>query len=67
MACDRDHSHLIVFVHVCVATIRGRLLFLSQSSMRVYYLRAATNWGVASIRLKTVLAVKQLLFRLVIL
>ena len=37
-----------------VATIRGRLLFLSQSSMCGYYSRAATNRGAASIRINTV-------------
>ena len=36
------------------ATIRGQLLFLSQSSMCGYYSRAATNRGVASIRINTV-------------
>ena len=37
------------------ATIRGRLLFLSQSSRCGYYSRAATNRGAASIRINTVI------------
>ena len=36
------------------ATIRGRLLFLSQSSMCGYYSSAATNQGAASIQINAV-------------
>ena len=39
---------------MCVATIQGWPLFLLQSSMCGYYSRAATNQGVASIRINTV-------------
>ena len=58
MACDRDHAHLIVFVHACgyylrVATIsftelHVRLLFEGRDS------KVATNRGAASIRINTV-------------
>ena len=44
---------------VCAATIQGWLLFLSQSCMCGYYLRAATNWGAASILMNAVCQEKQ--------
>ena len=42
MACKHDHTHLIVFKHVCgyysrAATIRGQLLFLWRSSRCGYF------------------------------
>ena len=44
-------GNLIFCLCMHAATIRGWLLFLSQSSMCSYYSRAATNWGAAFIRI----------------
>ena len=46
-------------MRVRVATIRGWLLFLSQSSRCGYYSRAATVRGVASIQINTVTDISQ--------